>query len=199
MLIVFVKRPVLGQVKTRLAASIGAEEALATYEQLLEQTAQELRDFLLCPTSIYYANGLPSDEEPCAFRGFERRKQAAFPDLGLRMHSAFEDAFARGAKKVLLIGSDCPDMTSGLLELAWQLLDSRDVLLGPARDGGYYLIGLKAAAPELFLNKTWSHEQVYAQALESIEALGLSYLALPELYDIDRKEDLDFWQKQSHK
>jgi uncharacterized protein len=111
-------------------------------------------------------------------------------DLGERMSNALLQAFAAGYTKVLLIGSDCPDISRALVSEGFMLLDTHDIVLGPAHDGGYYLIGLRRPEPELFLNMEWGTERVLQQTLDKICAAKLSVALLPELRDIDRIEDL---------
>ena len=197
MLIVFVKNPILGQVKTRLAKDLGEAQALAAYEALLDLTAACLRDWDRALVQIHYGDFVP--ETDARFRGFERLLQEQSPDLGLRMHEAFSQAFAKGHERVLIIGSDCPDMNPALLNLAWDMLGHRDLVIGPAEDGGYYLLGLRQPQPQVLLNRTWSHERVFEEAMDSIEALGLSHFVLPKLYDVDNLTDWQRWQAELNK
>jgi rSAM/selenodomain-associated transferase 1 len=110
-------------------------------------------------------------------------------DLGQKMYAAFENVFSRGHTKVLIIGSDCPGLTSADLQLAFEKLSNCDVVIGPANDGGYYLLGLRSLEEAFFINKQWSTESVCAATLEDIQRLGLSCWSLPELVDIDTEAD----------
>ncbi len=115
-------------------------------------------------------------------------------DLGERMLTAFLDAFRNGAERVLLMGTDCPGITAQILEKAFQELERSDLVLGPAADGGYYLIGLKEAYPELFVNVQWGTEKVLERTLEIARVKGLSAGLVDRLQDVDRPEDLHVWR-----
>ena len=109
--------------------------------------------------------------------------------LGERMEQAFRQAFEAGAKKVVIIGSDCPELTGEMLQRAFDQLDEADYVLGPAPDGGYYLLGMKELESSVFHDIEWSTETVRAQTLEKIQAAGKSYALLPVLSDVDTEED----------
>jgi rSAM/selenodomain-associated transferase 1 len=111
-------------------------------------------------------------------------------DLGERMNNAFLQAFAAGYTKTLLIGSDCPDISRAIVTRGFALLDTHNIVLGPAYDGGYYLIGLCRPEPELFSDMEWGTERVLQQTLDKINVLGMTAAFLPKLRDIDRIEDL---------
>ncbi len=117
-------------------------------------------------------------------------------NLGERMRNAFSEGFDRGYTKIIIIGSDCPAVTQELINEALHKLDRHDAVIGPAADGGYYLIGLRRSAPELFTGIDWSTEQVLKQTIERCTTLHLHYVLLPELRDIDRMEDLEFYRRQ---
>ena len=117
-------------------------------------------------------------------------------DLGRRMNSGFEQGFARGYKSIVIIGSDCPAVTRALVNEALHKLLRHDAVIGPAADGGYYLIGLCRSAPELFTDIDWSTEQVLNQTIERCNAVHLTHALLPELRDIDLVEDLEFYRRQ---
>lgn len=185
-LLLFVRHPELGKVKTRLAATLGDEEALRIYRFLLENTRTATRA-VPAERWVFYADEIPGNDawETPDFRRFGQ--QGA--DLGARMRHAFEQAFAAGAERVVIIGSDCPELTGELLQQAFEALQAHDAVLGPATDGGYYLLGLRRPAPGLFENIAWSTDAVLAQTLDAARDLGLSVFLLPELTDIDREED----------
>jgi rSAM/selenodomain-associated transferase 1 len=111
-------------------------------------------------------------------------------DLGERMASAFERSFAAGMTGVVIIGTDCPDLDTQIMAEAFKFLETQDVVLGPAQDGGYYLIGLRRLIPELFVGINWGTSQVRQQTVEIADNLGLAIASLPILHDIDRPEDL---------
>ncbi len=116
-------------------------------------------------------------------------------DLGQRMLSAFVASLSQGRRRVVLIGSDCPEITAPILSSAFALLTDHDLVLGPARDGGYYLIGLTAPYPELFQDMPWGTAAVLTKTQTKAARLGLKTALLEPLTDIDRPEDLPVWEK----
>jgi rSAM/selenodomain-associated transferase 1 len=186
LLILFVKNPIAGQVKTRLAATLGNEKALEIYDQLLAQS-QEAAAFGDWDVEVWYGNDIPYKDR-WAQTGWPRISQQG-KDLGERMHVAFAAAFEKGYEQVLLIGSDIYGMRGQLIYEAFTVLDTRDSVWGPANDGGYYLVGLKALFPALFLDKQWSHPKVLEEAISEVEATGKTHAKLDMLYDIDTEED----------
>ena len=112
------------------------------------------------------------------------------------MHNAFEHIFLNKYKKVIIIGSDCFDLSSAIIEEAYLLLEDSDIVIGPAKDGGYYLLGMKSPHSCLFKNISWSTSQVLKQTLSICESHHLSYSLLPTLTDIDVENDLSFEQKE---
>jgi rSAM/selenodomain-associated transferase 1 len=121
-------------------------------------------------------------------------RQQSQGDIGSRMANAFQQAFQAGMESVVLIGIDCPDLDAELLGKAFQLLHQHDLVLGPAADGGYYLIGLKRLFPELFSGIAWSTAAVFPKTVEIAQNLALGVAYLPQLRDIDRPEDLADWE-----
>jgi uncharacterized protein len=111
-------------------------------------------------------------------------------DLGARMAAAFQNSFDSGIDKVAIIGTDCPDLKAEIMSKAFDELDRSDLVLGPAQDGGYYLIGLRRSLPELFEGINWGTDEVLAQTRTITQNLGLNIAELPTLTDIDRPEDL---------
>ena len=116
-------------------------------------------------------------------------------DLGDRMHRAFREAMATGAERAVIVGTDCPEITADLVQRAFHLLDRNDVVLGPAADGGYYLIGMRRLVPELFSGITWGTERVRQQTLTAARRAGVSVGLLDLLSDVDRPEDLSVWER----
>lgn len=185
-LIIFVKNPLPGKVKTRLGRSIGLEKAAAIYSKLLIHT-RNLCAALPLSKEVWYADFI--HPEDLWNRGsFSKRKQGP-GSLGTRMKRAFNRAFAEGYQKVLLIGSDCPELSPEHLQAALNALDRHAVVLGPAHDGGYYLIGMREPFP-LFENIEWSTEKVLEQTLNLCQQLRLNPYLLPTLSDLDDLEDL---------
>ena len=185
-LIVFFRKPTLGKVKTRLATSVGDHKALKVYKALLNHTKEVTQDFQ-GDLYLYCAEELLFDIH---WNYTEIRLQRGI-DLGQKMKNAFEDCFSKGYKKVLIIGSDCPQITYELLNDASNSLDEYDSVLGPANDGGYYLLGFsKDIIESTFLNMKWSTETVFSETVRRIQNEERSCKILQELIDIDTYEDL---------
>lgn len=186
-LVIFVRNPISGQVKTRLAKDIGDERALEIYQQLLQHTLEITRS-LSFRKFIYYADEV-SDYDLWSVPGYTKRKQNG-NDLGERMLNSFKELFDQGFTQIIIIGSDCLQLKMETLEEALALLESNNAVIGPARDGGYYLLGLTKFYPELFINKPWSTDKVFAKTIEDFIDFGISYAFLEELSDIDTVADL---------
>lgn len=186
-LIVFVKKPEAGKVKTRLAASIGNEQALDVYLKLLERT-REITQPLAFDKFIYYSPEIIHDDLWDENEYFKARQEEG--DLGQKMQAAFKECFAAGYRRVCIIGSDCYQLNTKILEQAFSQLHHHDVVVGPSTDGGYYLLGMEKMHAPLFANKTWSSERVLSDTIADFVAQRLSYYPLPQLTDVDRKEDL---------
>ena len=187
LLIVFIKNPIPGKVKTRLASSIGNAEALAVYKQLLDHTFHVSKP-LSMDKVVYYSDFIP-DEDIWRTSGFSQELQRGY-DLGERMMNAFITAFQQRYEAVTIIGSDCFELTTDILTAAFDELNTKDVVVGPALDGGYYLLGMTSLHRDLFLNKTWSSDTVLNDTLLNILESKLSFSLLPVLRDIDTEQDL---------
>jgi rSAM/selenodomain-associated transferase 1 len=185
--LIFQKNAILGKVKTRLAAGVGEEQALNIYIQLLAKTYLVLRDISVSITT-YFSEFIP--EKPTYPAG--NRMVQVGQDLGERMKNAFAENFELGIEKVVLIGTDCPSLEGKHIIQAFEALDQSDLVLGPAKDGGYYLIGMKRRADFLFEGITWSSELVLSQTLALAAEQGLQTILLPVLEDIDTLED---WER----
>ena len=193
-LIIFAKRPQVGRVKTRLGATIGLTEAAGVYARLLYGLL--LRMLALRP-QIEIRLCLASVDDMPFF-------QAAFPeltvcaqcpgDIGQRMKASLHDALASGAPKAILIGSDAPDIDAATIEQALASLDGAPVVLGPATDGGYYLVGAIAPLPDLFTGIPWSTQDVLSETIALADCQGVEVSLLPEMSDIDTEKDLAAWQ-----
>lgn len=189
-LIVFVKYPRAGEVKTRLAREIGDDDAAVLYQAMAEHVLRvtaagdggyaRLVRFAPADADADIARWLPADA---------RAPQAA-GDLGQRMAHAFDSAFAEGAARVVLIGTDAPALERDHVVQAFEALHDHDLVLGPACDGGYYLVGLVAPRRRLFEGIAWSTATVCGATLERAEALGLRHRLLPELRDVDTLADV---------
>lgn len=183
------KNPILGKAKTRLAKSVGDEKALAVYRFLLEHTAQVVAG-VPNDKRIFYSDEVLQED---MFQGANYHKTLQpSGDLGARMQAAFEEAFAAGYERVVIIGSDCYELSSALLKEALAALNTKDVVLGPAKDGGYYLLGLRQMIPAVFQDKPWSQANLLNTTINELDDLEHSYLLLPELSDVDYLEDLPF-------
>ncbi|MDX2070988.1 MAG: TIGR04282 family arsenosugar biosynthesis glycosyltransferase [Haliscomenobacter sp.] len=187
-LIIFIKNPALGKVKTRLAATIGDEAALAVYHKLSHR-AREMALVLDVPRHLFYSDFI--DDNDAWDKALFIKKQQVGQDLGERMHLAFVDTLQTSSKAVI-IGSDCPLLTSEIVQLALDQLDEYPFVLGPALDGGYYLLGMRKPTPALFENMEWSTENVAKITLERMAESGAPCYLLPALPDVDVEED---WQK----
>jgi uncharacterized protein len=188
--LVFVRAPVAGQVKKRLARALGAERALRIYRRLAEQAVSAARGLgLRADVRVLFT---PAGSAP-EVRVWLGEDAAYFPqrgdDLGERMRRACQDAFAAGYRRVLVIGSDLPAMTTPLLETALDLLEQHPAVIGPAADGGYYLLGLQQPL-ELFEDVPWSTSAVLDCTLHHLRAVAITPALLPELADVDEMTDL---------
>lgn len=182
-LIIFARRPELGKVKTRLAADIGNEKTLLIYSRLLEHTIA-ISIEVNSNAKLYWSEKSESNADY-----IQKGK-----DLGERMYNAFLEE--QNSDKVCLMGTDTPSITASIIEDTFKALDNCDIVLGPSKDGGYYLVATKKTPPkELFINKLWSHQHVLADAIEICKRLKLKVKLMPELLDIDTIADYNEWQK----
>lgn len=186
-LIILVRNPVAGHTKTRLAASVGHPKALRMYARLVEHTRLAAAGLKNTRVSVLYSDHLPTDSEWDPDH-FELGVQTG-NDLGERMTNAFAATFAAGSRRAVIIGSDCPGVTTELLKKAFAALNKDPVVIGPAEDGGYYLLGLDAPRPELFQDIPWSTDRVAELTQQRAREGGLSVGKLPTLRDVDYLED----------
>lgn len=185
LIIVFVRTPELGKVKTRLAKSIGDVSALTIYKLLLKHTETVLHD-LSFDKVVYYSEKVEENDFWEA-RLFEKKRQKG-ADLGKRMQHAFETAFEQGYQKVLIIGSDLFDLKSIHITTAFDALENHDLTIGPSLDGGYYLLGMKELYPAVFKNKKWGTDSILENTLKDLQQQNVKLLEA--LNDIDTFEDL---------
>lgn len=200
LLLIFIKNPEKGKVKTRLAKTVGAEKAYQIYLKLVDYTL-ETAVRVDARKQIWYSSFI---DEPDGFLEqlsdrskrsdgfnvhFEKKLQQG-DNLGERMAGAFKEGFGDGFEKVVIIGSDCPDISSEIVESAYEKLAEKDVVIGPSEDGGYYLIGTNRFIPEVFEEIPWSTEKVFRETVRVLEQHNTSYGLLPVLNDIDTEEDL---------
>jgi uncharacterized protein len=194
-LLIFIKNPELGKVKTRLAASIGDEKALWVFNQLLEHIHNVSKN--VSAHKLLFYSSFVNQSDIWEREIYKKHLQIQSTDLGERMYSAFKEAQFFGYKKAVIVGSDIFEVTTDMLNKGFDLLQQSDVIIGPSFDGGYYAIGFNFETitnldflKSIFLNKTWSHNKVAQNALEIIEKFNYKYSFLPTLNDIDSEEDL---------
>ena len=187
-LIIFLKYPEKGKVKTRLAKKIGSDKALELYWYLVHNT--------ICNSNgthfaeLHFQNQLPSKHPflnlTCKYQKGENIGERMFNSLASVLDSA---------ELAILIGADIPEMSTDVIEEAVKILQSNDVVFGPSKDGGYYLVGMKKACREIFELEEWSHSKVLEQTIEKVKQLGLSFDFTKELNDLDTFEDLKDFPK----
>lgn len=183
-LVIFVKNPIPGTVKTRIAKTVGDEKAAQVYRHLIQYTQQITRNGPW-EKVVYYGDFINPDDGWNDYQKFLQTNG----DLGHRMEEAFRNQFAAHAQRVVLIGSDCLAITQADLEQAFAALDTADVVVGPATDGGYYLLGMKQLHPELFANMPWSQSTLLAETERVIKDKSLVFNRLVALTDIDEWSD----------
>jgi rSAM/selenodomain-associated transferase 1 len=184
LVIVFVKNIKLGTVKTRLAKTIGDYGAFEVYSELVKITEKATSNLNL-DKHIYFSTKI----EDTLWRDDHKTVQNG-KDLGERMLNAFKDGFEAGYKRIVLIGSDLPDINETHIKKGIETLENNEVTFGPAEDGGYYLIGLKKLIPEIFLNKPWSQPNLLNETLQELQRLNTTVSTLEPLNDIDTYDDL---------
>ena len=196
-LILFARFPVAGKVKTRLIPALGAEGAAALHRRLVLRTLRAAH--ALCRSQnveleIRFAGDDANEMQHWLGDGWLCRAQCE-GDLGQRMAGAFADSFREGSPATVIIGSDCPSLTPEILAVAFESMKTSPVVLGPATDGGYYLVGLTRLVPELFQGIAWGTETVLAQSLEILARDRCKPALLPPLDDLDRPEDVAAWKR----
>lgn len=191
-ILLFLKWPEPGRVKTRLAATLGAERAAEIYRILVAEVVRRL------PGDAELVVMFDPPERRAEIEGWIRGMRGgearfvaqAQGDLGVRLERAFAAAFALGFEKVAAIGSDCVEITPEIFVEAWRALDAGDAAVGPSADGGYYLLALRRECPRLFAGIAWSTGAVFTQTMERAEKTGLRVRILPTLRDVDTEQDL---------
>ena len=184
-LILFIKNPLLGKVKTRLAATMGDEKALRIYEALLAHTREVA---LQTPVDRYVYYGDYINEADDWAPGLFIKKIQRGEDIGARMSNAFSEVLSE-RDGAILVGGDIPGLRPDILQEALEQLSSHDFVIGPAEDGGYYLIGMRAFEPAVFQGINWSTSAVFSGTIHAIQRLGKSFHCLPLLADVDVEED----------
>lgn len=189
-IIIFQKNRLPGQVKTRLAKTIGDEKALEIYDFMVKNIHACVEP-LGIDTSVYFSH---FDEKNELWNYASTSIQTQNPDLGIRMYDAIKIELEKGYEKVVLIGTDFLDFQKELIEDAFNKLNQNEYVFGPTYDGGYYLVGCKRIYSEVFLDKVWSTETVLIEALEELEKLELLVGLTEKINDIDTEEDLGKWR-----
>ncbi len=183
LIIIFTRNPELGKVKTRLAITIGDESALNIYKFLLSHTEKMIRN-IDSDKAVYYSVKVRSTD--IWDKTIYQKHQQKGEDLGIRMHNAFQDALSKGYKKVVIVGSDLYDLNTEDIKQAFVQLDKHDVVIGPAEDGGYYLLGMKSLHSKVFKNKKWGTSSVLKDTLADLSNKVVKLL--------DEKNDIDTWE-----
>jgi len=196
--ILFTRFPEPGRTKTRLVPVLGAEGAAELQRRMTEHMLRVLREFATvgdgCALDVRFAGGNVPRMQFWLGCDVACRPQGG-GDLGRRMARAFQDAFDAGHGSAVIVGSDCPGIAPQLVRTAFDVLGRCDLVLGPAEDGGYYLIGMQRFLPEVFEGISWGTDRVLAETLERGRRHGLSWELLPRLADVDRPEDLAVWEE----
>ncbi|ODH02193.1 hypothetical protein A4S05_25555 [Nostoc sp. KVJ20] len=196
-LIIFTRYPEPGKTKTRLIPALGTVGAANLQRKMTEHTifqVQELQKAIDISVEVRFVGG--DSQLMQDWLGLDLVYQCQGEgDLGLRMARSLFDAFQSGAEQVIIIGTDCPGVNPQILATAFEKLHAFDLVLGPAIDGGYYLIGLCQPIPELFVNIEWGTAQVFQKTVDIAQKLNLSHVNLLPLADVDRPEDLPIWEQ----
>ena len=186
LLLVFTRNPELGKVKTRLAKTVGNATALKIYIFLLERT-RDIAVKVAADKAVYYS--VKVRENDIWDASIFQKHQQVGEDLGIRMLHAFKNGFKTGYEKVMVIGSDLYDLTAETIENAFIALENNEVVIGPAEDGGYYLLGMNSLEEKVFKNKDWGTETVRKDTLEDLK--DKKVFLLGELNDVDVFEDIE--------
>ena len=205
-LIVFTRYPEPGTTKTRLIPLLGAEGAADLQRKMTEHTLSQVKRLSTLhelAVEIRYEGGDKNLMQTWLGQDFEYRPQGS-GDLGRRMKRSFQDAFRAGATTAVIIGTDIPEITEGIIQKAFDVLQQKNMALGPAKDGGYYLIGLQKnslsqAVPDLFTGITWGAGDVLKKTIKTAKHSGLSFTLLDVLKDVDHPEDLMIWERSQNK
>ncbi|WP_214662598.1 TIGR04282 family arsenosugar biosynthesis glycosyltransferase [Amazonocrinis nigriterrae] len=196
-LIIFTRYPEPGKTKTRLIPALGILGAANLQRQMTEYTVSQVKELQKATgisLEVRFTGGNLQLMQDWLGLGLVYQSQGE-GDLGLRMARSLFDSFQSSMEQVIIIGTDCPGVNSQILTQAFEQLHTFDLVLGPAIDGGYYLIGLRRLIPELFANIDWGTSQVLQQTVDIAEELNISLIYLPALADVDLPEDLPIWEQ----
>ncbi len=186
-LIIFVKNPARGKVKTRLAKTHGEQKAYDIYLELLNIARENFLD-VHAEKIVFYSDYVDKDDM-WENEIFLKELQKGV-DLGERRKNSFQWAINKGYRSIILVGTDIPFLGKKEINVAFEKLKKHDVVIGPARDGGYYLVGLNKMYPALYQGISWSTENVFSRTIDKIKKLKLSYAILDVLNDVDHPPDL---------
>lgn len=191
-LMIFVKYPEPGRVKTRLAKTLGAKEAARLYRVMAEDVIKRLGTNAHGKyNTIIFFDPPDRASDIKDWLGNDRSyTPQSGRDLGEKLANAFRTVFDSGARRTVVVGTDCLSITEETITETLQYLDKKDMVIGPAEDGGYYLLGLSRYMPELFDSVDWSTDKVFRQTVEKARRLGLSYTTLEPLKDLDEYSDM---------
>jgi len=187
---IFIKYPEPGKVKTRLAKDIGKEKAAHIYRRIVELIMANTIPAHGAYDRIVFYDPAERHEDFTSWLPGERFLLQQGNDVGQRMDSAIRSLLGMGAEKAVLTGADIPALSQGIIDAAFQELDRSDIVIGPARDGGYYLIGMKSPYPDLFQDVRWSTGKVLEDTLMKLQKLRLRFTLVERLSDLDTREDL---------
>lgn len=185
LLLIFTRNPQLGKCKTRLAATVGNQTALDIYRFLLDHTISITKN-LKTAKQVWYSEEIWEDD--IWDTDFYNKKLQQGKHLGIRMANAFQEGFASGFEQIIIIGSDMYDLSEKNLQDAFSALNESDFVIGPAKDGGYYLLGMKNFKPELFQRKDWGNDTVLRDTLKDLK--NENHQMLDERNDVDAYEDI---------
>jgi len=187
LLIIFYRNPELGKVKTRLAKTVGDEKALAIYLKLASHT-RTITEHLPIDKAVYYSHFIDT-EDVWPNKLFQKELQRG-SDLGVKMLNAFKTGFDKGYQHICIVGTDCFELNSEIIAQAFHQLASRDAVLGPAKDGGYYLLGMNQLVKQLFENKEWSTDAVASATIRDFDQQRITFSLTEMLTDVDEEKDL---------
>ncbi|MEX2657009.1 MAG: TIGR04282 family arsenosugar biosynthesis glycosyltransferase [Balneolales bacterium] len=186
------KNPLPGRVKTRLAKDIGEQKALEVYLKLVDHT-RRVACSLPVHIHVFYSDFIDKDDGWSDSKLFRHLQNGR--NLGDRMYHAFENIFNRGYQKAVIIGSDCLELQPKHVNKAFNILNFYKAVIGPARDGGYYLLGMRSLLPAVFKNKTWSTGSVFDDTIRNFQEENITWQELPLLRDVDTVKDWDELQR----
>lgn len=197
-LLIFTRYPEPGQVKTRLIPALGADAAALLYRQMVEHTLQQaraLQQIRSISIEIWFTGGSNAQMQDWLGQDLIYERQPP-SDLGDRLSYALQTTFNKGNTSAVIIGTDCPELNPVILEQSFSGLQHNELILGPAKDGGYYLIGLQRLIRELFVGISWSTAEVFQQTNQIAENLNLTRAYLTPLSDVDVPQDLAIWEQR---